>query len=53
MGNGFGKSKSLLEVGLVDKVERDDGIYYQLSKQGKSLIVNMERHVHKILSNYK
>ena len=42
IGNGFGKSKSLLEVGLVDKVERDDGIYYQLSKQGKSLIENLD-----------
>jgi len=42
MGNGFGKSKSLLEVGLVDKVERDDGIYYQLSKQGKSLVENLD-----------
>ena len=42
MGNGFAaKSKSLLKIGLVDRVERDGGICYQLSKQAKSLIENL------------
>jgi len=41
MGKGFAKSKSLLELGLVDKIEDDDRIYYQLSKLGKSLIENL------------
>jgi predicted transcriptional regulator with HTH domain len=40
-GNGFGKSKSLLEIGLVDRVERDEGTCYQLSKRGKSLIEHL------------
>lgn len=40
-GNGFAKSMSLLKIGLVDKVERDDGTYYQLSKRGKSLIESL------------
>jgi CheY-like chemotaxis protein/predicted transcriptional regulator with HTH domain len=38
MGSGFGKSKSLLEIGLVDMVEREEGTSYQLSKRGKSCI---------------
>ena len=37
-GKGFAKSKSLLELGLVDKIEDDDRIYYKLSKRGQSLI---------------
>ena len=37
-GSGFAKSKSLLEIGLVDRVEHDGGICYQLSERGKSLI---------------
>jgi len=40
-GNGFAKSKSLLEIGLVDRVERDEGTCYQLSKRGKSLIEHL------------
>ncbi len=41
MGSGFGESKSLLEIGLVDMVEREEGTSYQLSKRGKSLIVKL------------
>jgi len=40
-GKGFTKSKSLLELGLVDKIEDNDRIYYQLSKRGKSLMENL------------
>ena len=41
LGNGFAKSKSLLEIGLVDMIERDEGTCYQLSKRGKSLIEHL------------
>jgi CheY-like chemotaxis protein/predicted transcriptional regulator with HTH domain len=41
LGSRFGKSKSLLEIGLVDMVEHEEGTSYQLSKRGKSLIVKL------------
>ena len=43
MGNGFiAKSKALLEIRLVDKIERADRTCYRLSERGKSLIENMD-----------
>jgi len=44
MDSGFAaKSKSLLEIGLVDKIERDDGTSYQLSERGKSVIESLNK----------
>ena len=38
MGSRFDESSSLVEIGVVDRVERKGGTYYQLSERGKSLI---------------
>jgi predicted transcriptional regulator with HTH domain len=42
MGNRFDESNSLLSMGLVDKIERNSIVYYQLSKRGKNLIEGLE-----------
>ena len=39
---GFDKANSLLEMELVDKIERDGETYYQLSERGKSFIESIE-----------
>jgi len=42
MGNRFDESNSLLKMGLVDKIERDNMVYYRLSNRGKDLIEGLE-----------
>ena len=42
MGNRFDESNSLLKMGLVDKIERDNVVYYRLSERGKELIESMK-----------
>jgi hypothetical protein len=42
MGNRFDESNSLLKMGLVDKVERDNVAYYRLSEHGKGLIESLK-----------
>ncbi len=42
-GSGrFGAAKSLLNQGVVEKMERGDVTYYRLSERGKSLIEGMQ-----------
>ena len=41
MSNRFDESNSLLKMGLVDKIERDNVTYYRLSEPGKELIESM------------
>jgi len=38
MGSRFDKSNSLIERGIVEKVELEGATYYRLSERGKSLI---------------
>ena len=38
MGSRFDKSNSLIERGIVEKVELEDAAYYRLSERGKSLL---------------
>ncbi|NMX20870.1 transcriptional regulator [ANME-1 cluster archaeon GoMg4] len=42
MGNRFDESNSLLKMGLVEKVERDNVAYYRLSEHGKGLIESLK-----------
>ena len=42
MGKRFVASNSLLELELVDKIERDGETYYRLSERGKSFIDGIE-----------
>ncbi|MEA2075651.1 MAG: archaellum operon transcriptional activator EarA family protein [Euryarchaeota archaeon] len=42
MGNRFDESNSLLKMGLVEKVERDNVAYYRLSEPGKGLIESLK-----------
>jgi len=42
MGNRFDETNSLLQSGLVDKIERDNIMYYRLSEPGKKLLEEME-----------
>jgi len=42
MGTRFDESNSLLNMGLVEKIERDSMAYYRLSKRGKELIEDLE-----------
>ena len=46
MGRRFDKTNSLIERGLVEKVELEDATYYRLSEYGKSLMesLNMVGH---------
>lgn len=41
MGSRFDKTNSLIERGIVDKVELEGAAYYRLSERGKSLIVKL------------
>lgn len=41
MSNRFDESNSLLKMGLVDRIERDNATYYRLSEPGKELIESM------------
>ena len=41
MGTRFDESNSLLNMGLVDKIERDNVTYYRLSEPGKKLVESM------------
>jgi predicted transcriptional regulator with HTH domain len=41
MGSRFDKSNSLIERGIVEKVELEDTTYYRLSEHGKSLIESL------------
>jgi len=41
MGNRFDKSNSLIERGIVEKVELDDATYYRLSERGKLLMESL------------
>jgi predicted transcriptional regulator with HTH domain len=41
MGSRYDKSNSLIERGIVEKVELENTTYYRLSKRGKSLIENL------------
>ena len=38
MGSRYDKSNSLIERGVVERVDLEDVTYYQLSKRGKSLL---------------
>ena len=42
MGNRFDESNSLLKMGLVEKVERENIAYYRLSERGKGLIESLK-----------
>ncbi len=42
MGSRFDESNSLLKMGLVDKIERENIAYYRLSERGKDLIESLE-----------
>ncbi|MHC1610027.1 MAG: archaellum operon transcriptional activator EarA family protein [Candidatus Methanospirareceae archaeon] len=42
MGNRFDESNSLLKMGLVEKIERDNVAYYRLSERGKELIESLK-----------
>jgi len=42
MGTRFEESNSLLSMGLVDKIERDNVTYYRLSERGKELIESLK-----------
>ena len=41
MGNRFDKSNSLIERGIVEKVELEDATYYRLSERGKLLMESL------------
>jgi len=41
MGSRFDKSSSLIERGLVEKIEHEDSTYYRLSERGKALIESL------------
>jgi predicted transcriptional regulator with HTH domain len=41
MSNRFDESNSLLKMGLVDRIERDNVTYYRLSEPGKDLVESM------------
>ena len=43
MGGRFGKSNSLIGMGIVDKVEQNGETYYRLSELGKSLMDGLNR----------
>jgi predicted transcriptional regulator with HTH domain len=38
MGSRYGKSNSLIERGIVEKVELEDATYYRLTERGKVVI---------------
>ena len=42
MGSRFDESNSLLKMGLVDKIERENIAYYRLSERGKDLIESLK-----------
>ncbi|HUV79876.1 MAG TPA: archaellum operon transcriptional activator EarA family protein [Candidatus Bathyarchaeia archaeon] len=42
MGSRFEESNSLLKMGLVDKIERENIAYYRLSERGKELIESLK-----------
>jgi len=42
MGSRFDESNSLLKMGLVDKIERENIAYYRLSERGKELIESLK-----------
>jgi predicted transcriptional regulator with HTH domain len=42
MGNRFDKSNSLIERGIVEKIELEGEVYYRLSERGKSLIESLD-----------
>ena len=42
MGSRFDESNSLLKMGLVDKIERENIVYYRLSERGKELIESLK-----------
>ncbi len=41
MSNRFDESNSLLKMGLVDRIERDNVAYYRLSEPGKDLVESL------------
>jgi len=41
MGSRFYKTNSLIERGIVDKVELEGAAYYRLSERGKALIESL------------
>ena len=41
MGSRYDKSNSLIERGVVEKVELEDATYYRLSERGKSVIESL------------
>jgi predicted transcriptional regulator with HTH domain len=41
MSNRFDESNSLLKMGLVDRIERDNVVYYRLSEPGKDLVESL------------
>ena len=41
MGSRFDKTNSLIERGIVEKVELEGATYYQLSKRGKSVFESL------------
>jgi len=43
MGNRFDAGNSLLNQGVVEKVEREKATYYRLSERGKSLIESIQK----------
>ena len=42
MGNRFDKSNSLIERGIVEKIELEGTTYYKLSERGKALIESLD-----------
>jgi predicted transcriptional regulator with HTH domain len=42
MGSRFDESSSLLKMGLVEKIERENIAYYRLSERGKELIESLK-----------
>ncbi len=42
MGNRYGKHNSLVNLGLVEKIEENGNFYYRISKTGKKLLEDME-----------
>jgi predicted transcriptional regulator with HTH domain len=41
MGSRYDKSNSLIERGVVERVELEDATYYRLSERGKSVIESL------------
>jgi predicted transcriptional regulator with HTH domain len=42
MGSRFDASSSLLNHGIVEKIERRDATYYRLSERGKTLVESIQ-----------